>query len=72
MKNNDIMQDGLFLPSYVPEFKTAAEFADEKIAMLLEDFCIHLTEEDMAHIRSFKTEADINLAVKGMLNKYWK
>lgn len=61
-----------FVASYVPQFTTPEEFVDMKIEMLRGEFCINITEEDIVYLRSFKTENEINAAVKGILNKYWK
>ena len=57
---------------YIPKFKNPKEFADKKIMMLREHFCINLSAEDEAFIRKRNTEHEINAAFKMMLNKYWK
>ena len=64
--------DDYFGAAYIPEFTTAAQFVEAKVEMLRDQFCIRLTEEDIAHLKSFKTENEINTAVKGILNKYWE
>lgn len=61
-----------FVASYVPQFNDPEDFVNTKIEMLQDDFCIKLTDEDIGYLRSFKTENEINAAVKGILNKYWK
>lgn len=68
-KGYDIYPSGA---AYIPEFTTAREFADAKIEMLREQFCIRLTKEDTTHLRSLKTENEINAAVKSIINKYWE
>lgn len=60
-----------FVASYVPQFTTPEEFINTKIKMLKKDFYIDLTDDDIAHLREFKTENEINAAVKGIINKYW-
>lgn len=67
-----IHEDGDFTASYIPQFTTAEEFVNAKIEMLRGPFCINLTQEDIDYLRSFKTENEINAAVKGLLNKYWE
>ena len=67
-----IHEDGDFTVSYIPQFTTAEEFVNSKIEMLRGPFCINLTQEDIDYLRSFKTENEINAAVKGLLNKYWE
>lgn len=67
-----IHEDGEFSASYIPHFTNPEEFVDAKIEMLRTEFCIHLTDEDIAYLRSFKAEHEINAAVKGIINKYWE
>lgn len=61
-----------FEASYIPRFKNAGQFIEEKIDMLRNHFNIDLTYEDIAHLCELKTENEINAAVKGILNKYWE
>lgn len=56
---------------FMPEFTTAREFADKKIKMLKEQMCIHITKDEALHLRSLKTEGEINAAVRAIINKYW-
>lgn len=61
-----------FTPNYVPEFTTPEKFIEAKVKMLRDHMHIDLTDADIAHLREFKTEGEINAAVKGLINKYWK
>lgn len=65
-------EDGIFQPSYIPQFTTAREFADAKIEMLREHMKIELTQEDIWHLYSLKEEYEIIAAVKSLINKYWE
>ena len=56
----------------IPKFDTPEKFIDEKIEMLRDHFYIQITDEDIAYLRQFKKENEINAAVKSILNKYWK
>lgn len=67
-----VHDDTSFSPSYVPEFTTPEKFIDAKIEMLREHFEIGLTDEDIAYLKQYKTEGEINAAVKGIINKYWR
>jgi hypothetical protein len=58
--------------SWMPEFTTAKEFAEAKIKMLKEQFYIQLSTDDILHLRSLKTETEINAAVRAIINKYWE
>lgn len=58
--------------SYIPHFKNANQFIKEKVEMLQDDFCIYLTQKEIDHLHTLKTENDINLAVRGIINKHWE
>lgn len=57
---------------YMPEFTTAREYADAKIKILKEQFYIQLTKEEVLHLRSLKTENEINAAARSIINKHWE
>lgn len=65
-------EDTDFMPAYVPEFTTPEKFIEAKVKILREHMCIDLTDDDIAHLREYRTEGEINAAVKGLINKYWK
>lgn len=57
--------------SCVPKFTNPETYADDKIEILRNDFCLPLTKEDEKFVRSFKTEYSIDGACKALINKYW-
>lgn len=61
-----------FNPSYVPEFTTPEKYVEAKVKMLREHMCIDLTDDDIAYLSEYRTEGEINAAVKGIINKHWK
>lgn len=65
-------RDHIFEANYIPKFHTPGQFITDKIEMLREHFHINLTAEDVDYLCQFKTENEINAAVKGILNKYWE
>ena len=56
----------------VPRFTNADKFIDEKVKILRDQLCIQITDEDIEFLRQFKTEGEINAAVKRIINKYWE
>ncbi len=70
--SRDVHADGNFRPSYIPEFTTPEEFVDAKIEMLTGPFKMKLDRDDIIFLRQFKTEVQINNAVKSIINKYWR
>ena len=56
----------------IPVFTNPDKFVDAKIEMLRAVFCIELTVDDISYLRKFKTESEINMAVKKIINKYWE
>jgi hypothetical protein len=67
-----VHDDTSFSPTYIPEFTTPEEFIDARVEILREHLKIELTEADIAHLREYRTEGEINAAIKGILNKYWQ
>ena len=65
------VNDGQFRAAYIPKFRNAKEYADAKIDILRDHFCINLTREDEWYIRSFETESTINAAARTIINKHW-
>ena len=63
---------GEFRPAYIPRFDDPDKFVDAKVKLLREHFCINVTDEDIEYLRSFRTEGEINVAVKKIINKYWE
>ncbi len=59
-------------PSYVPEFKNPAKFAEKKIEMLERDFKIKLTDKQKLHLKTLTTEREINAAVRKIINEAWR
>ena len=46
------------------------QYKNEKIRMLTEDFCMPLTESEIEHIRSLKTEIQVDNYVRTLFDKY--
>lgn len=63
--------EGHFAPSYIPEFTTPNEYIDARVEILREHLFIEVTDDDVRYLREFKTEGEINAALKGIINKYW-
>lgn len=59
-------------PNCVPSFTDPDAYIDAKIEMLQGEFMIKLTYDDKLYLRQYKTENEINAAVRGIINKYWK
>lgn len=59
-------------PSYVPEFKDPKKFAEKKIEILERDFKIKLTDKQKLHLKTLKTEREINAAVRQIINDAWR
>ena len=67
----DLHADSNFTPSYIPEFTTPEKFIDAKIELLQDHLEIELDNEDVEFLKQYKTEGEINAAVKGIINKHW-
>lgn len=59
-------------PGYIPKFKDPETFIADKIKMLADDFYIYATEDEIKQLRQYTTEADINAAVRTIINNHWR
>lgn len=59
-------------PSYIQDFKSAVTFAEAKIQMLEKDFQIKLTDKQKLHLKTLKTEREINAAVRSIIDNAWR
>lgn len=55
----------------VPRKVSLKEYRKMKIKMLKKDFCINLTDEEIAHANTLKTEAALDQFCLGILNNRW-
>lgn len=69
---SDYSDDEGRLYGCIPKFDRADKFIDEKVNILKDQMYIQVTDEDIEYLRQFKTEGDINAAVKRIINKYWE
>ena len=61
-----------FQPAYIPKFENPEQFIEAKLDMLYNHFKIRPTDDEIARLYEKKTECDINLVVKTILNNHWK
>lgn len=47
------------------------EYRKMKLKMLDRDFCINLTDEEIAHAKTLTTEVQIDQFCLGIINKRW-
>ena len=47
------------------------QYKKEKIQMLQRDFCIKLSEEDIAHANTLTTEVQLDKWALGIINREW-
>lgn len=55
----------------VPRKVSIKEYRKMKLKMLKRDFCITLTDEEVAHAHTLTTEAALDQFALGILNKRW-
>ena len=55
----------------IPPFVTPEQYVDAKLVMLEGEMYIHPTFEEIAHLRSLKTEGDIDRAVASIIHRHW-
>ena len=55
----------------VPDFKNPKQYVKEKLRILRDDMCIHPTVLEVDHLKSLKTEGDIDRAVHTIIERHW-
>lgn len=60
-----------YVPSHSPMWSTPEKYIPQKLRILTEDFCIHPTEEEIAHLYTLKTQIAIDNAILGIINRRW-
>ena len=56
---------------WLPDFKNPKHYVDQKLKMLRGDMRIQVTDKEVKHLRSLKTEASIDNAVRTIINNHW-
>ena len=55
----------------VPNFKTPSQYIKAKLKMLREEMYIEPTVDEIIRLNSLVTEEDINIAVRGIIDRHW-
>jgi hypothetical protein len=55
----------------VPEFITPKQYIKDKVHILVNDFGIQPTEQEMTHLRTLTEERDIDRAIRTIINNHW-
>lgn len=56
---------------WLVEFQNPKQYVDDKLEMLRNEMYIYPSPEEIAHLRTLKTEGDIDRAVKSIINRAW-
>ena len=54
-----------------PTFVNPKQYVKLKLDMLRNDMCIYPTNKEVAHLRSLKTQGDIDRAVHSIIDRHW-
>ena len=57
--------------AYCATFVTPEQYIKAKLKMLEEEMYINPTSEELAHLKSLKTEVGIDNAVKSIIDRHW-
>lgn len=57
--------------TYNPKWKNAEQYLKGKLKILTGHFCITLTESEMTHLQSLKTQTEIDNAILSIINNRW-
>ena len=57
--------------NWAEEFRNPKQYVDHKLKMLRNHMMIDPTEYEILHLRSLKTEGDIDRAVASIIDRHW-
>ena len=57
--------------AHSPVFKNPRQYADAKITILEEDFCITPTIEEKSHLYTLTTQISIDNGILSIINHHW-
>lgn len=60
-----------YITSHSPQFITPEKYIKSKLKILSRDFYIEATEEEIAHLKTLKTQISIDNAILGIINRRW-
>lgn len=58
--------------SYFATFVSPEQYIEAKLDMLQNEMYIKPTAEELEHLREMKTEANIDMAVRGIIDRHWR
>lgn len=58
--------------SFFITFVTPEQYVEDKIEMLREEMYIKPTDDEIAHLKTLKTEVSIDNAVHSIIDRHWK
>ena len=56
---------------HAPQFKSAEQYIQAKLKMLVKDFRIKPTETEIKHLHELSTESEINRAIRQIIVNHW-
>ena len=67
MSDNPTLHGG----SWAEDFRTPVQYVDRKLKMLRKHMRIEPTEEEVLHLKTLKTQGDIDRAVHSIIDRHW-
>jgi FPC/CPF motif-containing protein YcgG len=58
--------------SFFATFVTPEQYIEAKLEMLRDDMHIEPTVKELEHLREMKTEINIDIAVRGIIDRHWR
>ena len=60
-----------YITSHSPQWTTPEKYLKAKLKILSRDFCIDPTKEELAHLKTLRTQISIDNAILGIINRRW-
>lgn len=61
----------LYITSHSPQWTTPEKYLKDKLKILTRDFCITPTEEELAKLKTFRTQVSIDNAIRSVIAHHW-
>ena len=56
---------------WLPKWTTPEKYIEAKVEILTKDFCITPTKDELAHLKTLKTQISIDNACRTIINNHW-
>jgi hypothetical protein len=73
MEDNNMAMEGEYVASHSPIFRNPKQYIEAKLKILTDrrSFGIQPTDDEIAHLRTLKTQVQIDNAILSIIDRHW-